>query len=249
MSSSHGKAGLSFIHRIDPRIRLAVAFSFAVLIVLVERFAVLGAALAVSFLFVLLARSLTRSSIRRIAGLNGFMLMLAILLPLTTPGTPMAQFGPLSWSQPGLLQAALIALKANAILAAFIALAGTIEHAHLGFALNGLGMPEKLTHIMLFKVRYLGVIQREYQRLREAMRLRAFRPRCNRHTFRVLGYLIGMLLIRSLDRAERVHEAMKCRGFRGRFYVLEHFRIASADVAFAAVSFAGLIALGCMEWI
>ena len=37
--------------------------------------------------------------------------------------------------------------------------------------------PDKLTHLFLFTVRYLGVLHHEYQRLLSAMRVRAFRPR------------------------------------------------------------------------
>ena len=249
MFSSDGSTPQSIIHRLDPRVRIAVAVVFAVLVVLFQRFAVVAIGLAGSFLLLFAARAVTPANVRRIAGLNVFMFFLAVLLPLTTPGQPSVQAGPLIWSEEGLWKAALIALKANTVLAAFIALAGGMEHAHLGYALNSLGMPEKLTHVLLFKVRYLGVIQREYHKLVNAMKLRAFRPRFDRHTFRTFGYLIGMLLVRSLDRAERIVEAMKCRGFRGRFHVMNRFRIALPDVVFVVLCLAGMVALGCMEWI
>jgi cobalt/nickel transport system permease protein len=97
-------------------------------------------------------------------------------------------------------------------------------------------------------VRYIEVVHREYHRLRNAMRLRGFRARCNRHTFRSLGYLIGMLVVRSLDRAHRIVEAMRCRGFRGRFYLLARFRVGAADILFAAIIAAGIALLGWMEW-
>jgi cobalt/nickel transport system permease protein len=249
MFSSGGSSRQSIIHCLDPRVRIAVAVVFAVLVVLFQRFAVLGIGLAISFLLLFAARAVTPVNIRRIAGLNVFLFFLAVLLPLSTPGHPFAQAGPLIWSEEGLLKAGLIALKANTVLAAFMALVGTMEHTHLGFALHSLGMPEKLTHILLFKVRYLGVIQREYHKLVDAMKLRAFRPRFDRHTFRAYGYLIGMLLVRSLDRAERIVAAMKCRGFRGKFHVMSRFRIELPDVVFVALCLAGMIALGWMEWI
>jgi cobalt/nickel transport system permease protein len=57
-----------------------------------------------------------------------------------------------------------------------------------------------------------------------------------------------MLLVRSFDRAERIVAAMKCRGFRGHFYLLDHFAMTRADLPFAVVSTAILLALGLWEW-
>jgi cobalt/nickel transport system permease protein len=125
-------------------------------------------------------------------------------------------------------------------------LAGTLEASVLGHALSHLHVPDKLTHLLLLTVRYLEVLQREYLRLEAAMRVRGFRPRISRHTYRSYGYLVGMLLVRSLDRSERVLAAMKCRGFRGRFYLLDHFAFSRRDVPFCVASgvvLAGLIVL------
>ena len=123
-----------------------------------------------------------------------------------------------------------------------------MEPAHLGFALNGVGVPSKFAHLLLFMVRYIEVIHQEYHHLRAAMLLRAFRPRFDRHTFRAFGFLVGQLLVRSVNRSERIMEAMKCRGFRGRFYVLAPCRIESADIAFAIAAFTGMSALSIWEW-
>ena len=131
---------------------------------------------------------------------------------------------------------------------ALTALLATMEPAHLGLALNRLGLPAKLVHILLFMIRYIEVIHQQYHRLRDALRLRGFRPRCNRHTFRTLGYLIGLLLVRSIDRSERIIEAMKCRGFHGRFYVLSPFKLTVADAGFSLVAAACIILLSCMQW-
>jgi cobalt/nickel transport system permease protein len=63
-----------------------------------------------------------------------------------------------------------------------------------------------------------------------------------------LGYLVGMLLVRSLDRSERIVRAMKCRGFRGRFYLLDHFHFSAGDVRFAAAWLLTLAVLSVLEW-
>lgn len=237
-----------FINRIDPRVRVVAAVAFAIPVCLSKELIVLGAALGMALLLALLARVGIARMLRSLKELNVFMLVLAFFLPLFLPGAPAIRIGSWVWSWEGLARAGLIALRANTIMISLTALLRTMEPAHLGFALSRMGVPEKLTHILLFMIRYVEVIHQEYHRLRDALRLRGFRPGCNRHTFRTFGYLIGLLLVRSMDRSERILEAMKCRGFHGRFYVLAPFRLVAADVVFALVAVGCVTLLGWMEW-
>ena len=102
-----------------------------------------------------------------------------------------------------------------------LSLVGTLEASTLGHTLARLKVPEKLVHLLLFTVRYLDVISREYKRMRKAMKARAFVPKNNLHTWRSFGYLVGMLLVRSLERSERIFDAMKCRGYCGKLYLFD----------------------------
>jgi cobalt/nickel transport system permease protein len=154
--------------------------------------------------------------------------------------------GPFTASEAGCLRAAAIALKANAILVAALALLGTLDASRVGHALHRLHVPASLVQLFLFTVRYLGRLEEEFARLRKAMRARAFRPRSDRHSWRSLGQLAGMLLVRSAARAERVMQAMRCRAFTGRLHVLDELRWRAADGVFAAVfglGIAGLVTL------
>jgi cobalt/nickel transport system permease protein len=49
------------------------------------------------------------------------------------------------------------------------------------------------------------------------------------------GSLVGHLLLRTLDRAERIHEAMCCRGFRGDIPSGTDRRLGWPDMAFITV--------------
>ncbi len=236
------------IHRLDGRVRVLVALAAAVAILVIDRPLVLGAALAAAGGLCGLARLRVGEVLRRLRELNVLMLLLALTLPLSIPGDPAARLGPLSWSEPGLLRVGLIALRANAIMVLLTALVGTMEPAGLALTLRRLGCPGKLAGVLLFMVRYVEVIHHEYHRLRNAMRLRAFRAGCDRRTFRALGYLVGMLMVRSLDRSERIVRAMKCRGWTGRMHVLrEPGRLGAPEAAFTAAAtlvLAGLLWVG-----
>lgn len=112
----------------------------------------------------------------------------------------------------------------------------------MGHALFALKTPARLVHLMMFTIRYIDVLREEYQRLRTSMKLRGFRPRSNWHTYRSYGYLVGMMLVRAIERSERILTAMKCRGFNGRITLLEGFQLRRSDLAFAAAL--GLALLG-----
>jgi cobalt/nickel transport system permease protein len=98
-----------------------------------------------------------------------------------------------------------------------------------------LGVPLKLVHLFLFAVRYLHVLRAETGRLIDAMRVRAFVPRSNRHSWRTLGNLFGMMIVRSVERAERVSEAMRCRGFARRLPLLATECAGRVDYLFGGV--------------
>ena len=100
----------------------------------------------------------------------------------------------------------------------------------------------------MFTVRYIDVLHQEYQRLRIAMKARGFRPQNSRHTYVSFGYLVGMMLVRALERSERVLAAMKCRGFSGRIYVIDHLTFGPRDAWFAVAGGLTLAVLIYMEW-
>jgi len=64
------------------------------------------------------------------------------------------------------------------------------------------------------------------------MLIRCFKPGTNMHTYRTYAYLVGMLIVRSYERSQRIYQAMLCRGFSGRFPVVSHFRLGKGDVVF-----------------
>jgi len=239
----------AWIDRVDPRARILAAAALSLLVAVANRPEVLSAALVAAGLAVSTAGFRLGAVLLRLVPLNLLMLLLVLLLPLSTPGEPWAAWGPFHYSADGFWLAAKIALKGNAIVLALMLLLGTLETAALGHALSHLWVPEKLIHLLLFTVRYLDVLGREHARLTAAIKMRGFRPRMNRHTYRTYGHLAGMLLVRSLDRSERIVAAMKCRGFRGRFYLLDHFAFSRADAWFAAAAVAVLCGLAWAEWL
>lgn len=220
LTVTNDRSRSGWLDQFDPRLRLLTALLFALTTVSLQQTPLLILVLTASLLtakFSGLAGSLL---IKRLLAMEGFMVVLLIMLPFSVPGDSLFTLGPFSASEQGFVRALQIVLKANAIVIMLMTLIGTLEPVVLGHALGQLRLPEKLIHLFLFTVRYIGVLFDEYQRLRMAMRARAFVAGSNRHTWRSFGWLIGMLLVRSLERSQRILAAMKCRGFNGKLYLI-----------------------------
>lgn len=226
-------SGTSPMHRLDPRCKILAAVCSAIPTALMQHMESALAAFAISLLLMGLARPPAGPLMRRMALVNLFMALLWVFLPFSTPGTPLANFGPLTATAEGIRLAALITLKSNAIILTFIALIATSTVTATGSALSSLHVPDKLALLFLFTWRYIHVIAQEYERLCTAAKIRGFIPGTNMHTYRTYANLAAMVLVRSWDRAERVNSAMRLRGFSGTFRTLHEQRLHLPDIATA----------------
>jgi len=240
--------GDSLIHRLDPRLRLVCAGGYSFVTALSYSFTSLTVSLGISVLLTGLARLNLGEVFRRLAIINGLLLFFWVMLPLTFEGQTLFCVGPLRVSCEGVVLSAQITLKSNAIMLAFVALVATSSLATLGHAMNRLRVPGKMVHLLLLTYRYVFVIEQEYHRLTRAAKMRCFRPGTNMHTYRTYAWLIGMLFVRAWARAERVHQAMVCRGFRGKFYCLHEFSFTRRDIVWSVFMTAAILGLGFLEW-
>jgi len=257
----------SLLDEIDPRTRIVAVVLFSCVVAISGGLLTLSVALGLVVAGACVAGTATRSNLKRLVPVNVLVLVLFVLLalqsylrgsydakpisssPVAGSETSLATLGPVPSAEDGRRLALVIGLKANAIVLSVAVLLAGLDSVTLGHALGHLKMPQKLIHLLLFTVRYLDVLDREYVRLRAAMKVRGFRPRVNWHTYRTIGHLVGMLLVRSLDRSERVVAAMKCRGFRGRFYLLDHFAFSARDIGFTTLVLASVSLLAMLEWV
>ncbi|MCW8883684.1 MAG: cobalt ECF transporter T component CbiQ [Motiliproteus sp.] len=220
----------------DPRLRVILALLLALVTVNLSGLAILGF-LLISALSLALSAGIPFSHLlKRLLAFEGFMLLVLLFVPFSIAGDSILQLGPFAASEQGLERAITIVLRANTVVIGLLALLGTMEPEVLGHSLAKLKLPEKLVHLFLLTIRYIGVLYDEYQRLRQAMRARAFVAGSNRHSWRSFGWLIGMLLVRSLQRSQRILGAMKCRGFHGQFYLLDNQRWQNRDSIFLTVA-------------
>ncbi len=239
--------GGSWVHRLDPRVRLAAAALCAVCLAVLHRPETAFAGFCLALALLLCSRPPLGPLLRRLAVVNLFVLFIWLTAPPTMPGEPLAAAGPFVISRQGVQLALLVTIKSNAIFLIFLALAATMPSPAIGYALERLRFPSKLVFLFLFTYRYMHVIFEEWQKLHTAARVRGFAPRTNMHTYRTIGYMLGMVFVQSYERSLRVYEAMTLRGFRGRFQSVARFRTAPRDVLFAAAAATCMLCLVLLD--
>ncbi|RME62804.1 MAG: cobalt ECF transporter T component CbiQ [Nitrospirae bacterium] len=227
--------GKSLFHRMDPRSKVLCYGVFAVVVALSDGLRAPGNAFVLAVVMFFLSRVPLGEVLRRLFVVNLLLLPLWVLVPMDTPGSVPVVIGPYRATAEGFSEVLSITLRANAIVLSGIVMLGTSDLFSLVHALAHLGLPRKLVYLFFIFFRYLSLLHEEYLKLKRAMQARAFRPRTSMHTYRAYGYLIGMLVLKSYDRAENLYRAMLSRGFRGEFPLYRHFHLRGRDVVFSLV--------------
>lgn len=240
--------GDSVIHRLDPRAKLIVAGTFSIIVALSDRFTALMPAILFAMAIVFLAGLCLKRVCYRLLIVNGLIILLWFFLPFAIEGKPLFTFGPLIATKEGIIYAARITIKSNAIIMALMALVSTMSIFTVGRAMRHLRVPAKIVHLIFFTYRYTHVIYMEYRRLIKTIKIRGFQKGTNMHTYKTYAYLVGMLLVKSYDRAERVHAAMLCRGFRGRFYDLSEYTCSTSDLVIMVLMLLCVAGVGLIQW-
>lgn len=222
------------VQRLDCRVRLLVAFCLTLTLALSRSFEVLTIGLGVGLFLVAMANIPNRTLARRLAPVGGLIFVLWLTLPFTT-GLGAVGLFPLKARGEGIALAATLTLRILGVILILQALLSTLEATELGYALQWLRCPGRLVQLLFFLTRYFEIVRLEFERMRLAAKARGFRPGTNRHTYWTFGNLIGMLLVRSAERAERVREAMICRGFHGRFHPVSQNKFKLDDWLFLIV--------------
>ena len=239
----------SLLSRLDPRWKLAALLIAAAVAASLHTLPATVAALAVSLLLALLARLPARWFLERLGAAAFFLALFTLPLPwLLTGEGAVWTYGPLRLSWHGVEVALLLAAKAIALVTLFLTAQATASLEATLKAAHSLRIPGLLVQLGLLTYRYVFVLADELRRLRIALRVRGYRNRVRRHSYRTAGHIAGTLLVRGYERAERVGQAMRCRGFDGQFRSLTAFATRPGDVVAFLLITASSAALAVWDW-
>jgi cobalt/nickel transport system permease protein len=236
------------MRRLDPRIKVLGFVALLLSVVLTHGaspapFVLYGAILAV---LVALSRLPVDHVIERTLVILPFAAMTALFIPFLKGADVLWSFdlGPLhiALTREGLELFAVLVVKSFLSILCVVLLTATTGFPELLKALERLRCPGLVILILSFMYRYLFVVQDEFMKMRLAKEARSA-GRSRRMDWKALAGMVGVLFVRSYERAEAVYLAMCSRGYNGRIIVHHDFRLKKTDAAFAillAATLAGI---------
>lgn len=219
------------IHRLDPRAKVGVTLAFLVAVASFDKYAV--AALLPFFVFPVVLAALGRLPAAFLAKNVAVAIPFALTIGLFNPlfdRQPAFELGSLSISA-GWLSCASIVIRAVLTLGAALVLVGVTGFPAVCAALERLGMPRAFAMQLQLLYRYLFVLVEDAGRSARALALRACGQRPRPAT---VASLIGLLLLRTWRRADRIHLAMLARAYRGEFHNWSNWRFGARESVFVA---------------
>ena len=223
----------SFLHRLHPAVKLAATAAFLITVASYGKYEFTGMLPLVLYPAALigLGRLPWGYFAERLLFLAPFVLLMALANPMLDQ-TPVARFG--DWVLTGgWVSFFSIGFRFVLAVTAVLILVATTGMNDIGSALMRAKVPSILVLQILLLYRYLSLLLEEAYQLEQAYLLRSG-VKGRGIAPRVWGSLAGALLLRTFSRAQKVYEAMLCRGFAGKLHFTRPMRFTGASFAYLA---------------
>jgi cobalt/nickel transport system permease protein len=225
--------GDSFVHRLDPRVKLIVTIVFIVSVVSFPKYEILRLIPFFLFpVFMMTAGNIPSGFVlKRMLFVSPFVIMTGIFNPILDSKTFHLVSG-LTISA-GWVSFFSIMLRFLLTVSSALLLIATTSFYGVCHALNSLGLPRAFVIQMVFLYRYTFVLAGEAMRMVRGVTIRSSNRGMGMGTF---VNLLGVLFLRTMKRSEAIYQAMCSRGFDGEVRLLRSLRIRLNDLAFAIIS-------------
>lgn len=235
------------VHRLDPRVKLVAALTYILCCALTPDGAWPGfVALGLLWLAVTLIADVPVLRLLR-RGLLALPFAFAALTVLfSIPGEPLLAIPlPFSHSQlvitdNGVIRFVTIMLKSWLSVLMALLLSATTTFPDIMRGMRGIGIPNVLVGVIAFMYRYMFVLADEVLRLRRAREARMATGPAGQKVggtivwrAKVVGGMVGSLFVRSLERSDRVYNAMVSRGYAGEMLWPDKPPLHGGEVAWA----------------
>ena len=222
--------GDTAIHRLDSRAKLLATLGFIVTVVSFPKYAV--ASLIPFFLFPIVMVSLANLPIgfliKKLVVVSPFVLFIGIFNPLLDRQV-VVQLGPFSVTG-GWISFLSVMIRFALTVGAALILIATTSFPGMCNALDRLKVPRLFVAQLMFLYRFIFVLTEEALRITRARGMRSFGGR-GPH-LKLFVQILGVLFLRTMDRAERIYQAMCNRGYDGEIRTLMRLRFGGGDMIF-----------------
>jgi cobalt/nickel transport system permease protein len=221
----------TFVHRLDPRVKLIATLLFLFTVISFSKYEIV--ALLPFFLYPVLLMTIGEIPfmfiLKKVIIVSPFAIFIGIFNPLLDSGQVFI-FNDLAVSA-GWLSFFSIMLKFTLTVSTALLLVATTSFPGVCHALRQMGLPSLFVSQLLFLYRYIFVLMEETMRIVRARNMRSYGQ--SGKGIRIFVRLVGILFIRTVERAERVYFAMLSRGFQGDMPTLKRSHIKAGDLIFA----------------
>jgi len=229
----------TFVHRLDPITKLLATVAFIITVVSFPKYEIKG--LLPFFLFPVLLLTIgdipLKFIIKKILIVSPFAVFIGILNPVFDSETRYVLWG--VGISGGWISFLSIMIKFVLTIGAALLLIATSSFPGVCRALQRLGLPDIFISQLMFLYRYLFVLMEETMKIVRARDMRSFGNKgTGSRTF--IG-IVGVLLIRTIERAERIYNAMLSRGFTGKIIASRKVKFGFQDMAFLAIALAAAL--------
>ena len=226
--------GNTAVHRLHPMVKLLSTTVFIITVVSFDRYSLGGLAPYIFYPMLLMALSETPYSML----LKRFLIALPFCLFAGISNaifdrTIAFELGNIAVTG-GVVSFFAILLRAYLCVMAVLILVSVTPFSELSKEMRRLRIPNIFIVIFEMTYRYIGVLLDEAYSMYVAYSLRSANKKGIE--MRDMGGFIGQLLLRSVDRADRIYTAMKCRGYAVHGFPADKKRLTQKDIAFFAVT-------------
>lgn len=231
---------------IDPRICVAVAAAYAAVAAAAQSWTTLGVAAAAALGLLAWQKPFPVVRPMRWTVVLPLFGMIWLFVPWSLTWPQGRSWPNLAVSEAGVQLAAIVSARFCLIFVVVSRLLGSLNPAQLADGLRALGVPERFRRLLATTVRFSPLLAEEYRRLRTSMAGRGFAFRATRSGYRIMAASMGMLLVRSVDRSERVGRAVAARSY-GAPHAAAPRRLSRADRTAAVAAASVLLAMIAIE--
>jgi len=254
----------SYIHRLDARVKIILAFAVIIAIVSVPYSTMVYTVGGIFFIFFIFLWALSRLSpmiylqrLIEIVPLWGIVIFFQIFLKnkyytdytviLTLP------FGIAVYSE-SVTFAFILLVKFIVSISFIILLSSTTKLQDMLEGGTRLGLPADFALVLGMMIRYLFVFGYIYRKVNESLATRCFNAFDTslpwKYRMRQLGYTIGTMFIRAYEQGERVYTSMLCRGYgRNSFLFVTRKPLKRGEFAFLSLSLIFIIIVPLTIWL
>lgn len=124
----------------------------------------------------------------------------------------------------------LIFLRSNALLLFTLLMFYEKTLFDIAASMQTLKVPNKLTSIFFFVAKFIIIIKEEFDITKKVMKIRNFKSKSNVFSYIIYANVIGMIIVKCFERAEKLKNSMILRNFQGKIYSTKDEKFTKVDL-------------------